>query len=395
MDRKEVWELILKELSGDLTAEEQAQLEIWVAAAPANRLWYDQMRDPENINWFLSTMKVDDEIVNQSWEWIEVKRKSNRGRLVKPWLFYTKYGLVSAAAVVIIFSAPMIFQKKTNKSSSVVRDIAPGGNHATLTLGNGQILVLDSTHSGMIAEQAGTKIVKIDSGQIAYNQPSAEQAVLWNTIAVPRGGQYRLTLADGSRVVLNSGSSLQFPSSFAGRERRVILKGEGYFEVVHNPGLPFRVALPEQDSMEVAVLGTSFDVMAYPDEGQVKTTLLDGSVRVTNAGKSAVLNPDQVALTGKNGSLTVTPADTTARGNAAWAIGGMFYFSHADLKAIMRQISRWYSVDVEYGAGEFPKATFSGFIGRDKSLAVVMDVLRFYGIELKYEINGRKITVQP
>lgn len=396
MDRKEVWELILKELSDDITPEESGDLKTWISASESNALWYERMRDPENINQFLSAMKDGDSIVEKSWRQIQARQMQNEAKIIRPWFLQAKYmGLVVAASLVLLISGPVFYRLKPNDQSALTRDIAPGGNHATLTLGNGKVVVLDSAKDGLIAEQGTTKIVKEDAGNITYQGQLKEETIAWNTISVPRGGQYRVILPDGSKVVLNSSSSLRFPTAFQGHNRQVILKGEGYFDVVHNPDAPFVVKLEEMPAMQINALGTAFNIMAYVEEGPVKTTLLNGSVKVDNGDHSVLMLPDQVATAGSNGSLQLAAPDTSTRSNAAWAINGLFYFNHADIKSIMRQIARWYSVDVEYGSGPIPKGTYSGLVGRDKSLSVVMNILKFYGLDLKYQIDGRKIIVQP
>jgi ferric-dicitrate binding protein FerR (iron transport regulator) len=210
--------------------------------------------------------------------------------------------------------------------------------------------------------------------------------VLYNTVSTPRGGQYQLTLSDGSKVWLNASSSLRFPTAFPGTERRVEITGEAYFEVAGNESKPFVVDIAGKG--EVEVLGTQFNINAYEDEPAIKTTLLEGKVKVSesNGSQSSVLKPGQQAQLA-NGIRVMDNVDMEEI--MAWKTG-WFYFDRQELPAIMRQVSRWYDVDVRY-EGRISKKSFSGIVGRDNDIKDVLKIMENAGI--RFRIEGSSITV--
>lgn len=269
-------------------------------------------------------------------------------------------------------------------------DIAPGGNRAILTLADGTQIPLDSAGAGQLAQQGNTSIIKLDSGQLAYRTAaaSASATLLYNTISTPRGGQFRITLPDGTHVWLNASSSLRYPTAFTGAERRVELSGEAYFEVVEKAGMPFRIASHE---MEVEVLGTHFNVMAYDDEEVLKTTLLEGAVKVTRNGNSRKLQPGQQARVFRNdGSMDVLQ-DANTEEAVAWK-NGFIQFDGQDIKSAMRMLARWYNVDVAY-RGAVP-AHFRGIIPRNVPVSQVLKMMELTG-EVHFTIEGNTIIVSP
>ena len=203
---------------------------------------------------------------------------------------------IAAAAVIIVLLSAGVYYISSNHNVKIAskktqqqfknNDVAPGGKKAVLTLANGTQIILDSAGNGALTQQGNVKIIKLNNSQLLYNSLNGSSTlpktgeVLYNTISTPRGGQYQVVLADGSKVWLNAASSLRFPTSFTGGERKVELTGEGYFEVVHNAAKPFKVSLGKLDGAEIEVLGTHFNVNAYDDETAIKTTLLEGSVKV-------------------------------------------------------------------------------------------------------------------
>ena len=225
--------------------------------------------------------------------------------------------IISAAAIIIIISVGALFYmdylKKSEAKHAVLEaksDISPGGNIATLTLADGRKISLTDAKNGQLAEQSGIKISKTADGQLVYNITNAEnssQSLSYNTIETPPGGQYQVILPDGSKVWLNSASSLRYPVRFTGNERKVEISGEAYFEVAHNIKMPFRVI---NSSQIVEVLGTHFNIMAYPDESSTNTTLLEGSVRIIKENKSKIISPGQQTRV-KNGDIDVASVDVT------------------------------------------------------------------------------------
>jgi len=275
-------------------------------------------------------------------------------------------------------------------SRSFKSDIAPGGNRAILTLADGTQIPLDSAGAGQLAQQGNTNIIKLDSGQLAYHSAtgSTSAALLYNTIATPRGGQFRITLPDGTQVWLNASSSLRYPTSFTGRERRVELSGEAYFEVAKNAGMPFRIASKE---MEVEVLGTHFNVMAYDDEAVLKTTLLEGAVKVTRNGSSRQLQPGQQARVYRESGGMDVLQDANTEEAVAWK-NGFIQFEGQDIKTAMRMLARWYNVEVDY-RGTVP-AHFRGIIPRNVPVSQVLKMMELTG-EVHFTIEGNRIIVSP
>jgi ferric-dicitrate binding protein FerR (iron transport regulator) len=259
----------------------------------------------------------------------------------------------------------------------------PGSNKAILTLGNGDRISLTDAADGELARQGDTRISKTKDGQLLYEPENgaAGGMVKRNTISTPRGGQYRIDLPDGTRVWLNAASSLAFPASFAGLdERSVELTGEAYFEVAKDAGKPFKVI---SNAHTVEVLGTHFNINAYNDEPDIKTTLLEGAVRVNGS----MLRPGQQSVLA-NGRLSIRNAETDME--TAWK-NGEFIFNGQDFKTVMRTISRWYDVDVVY---EYDPKPFriGGEVSRSRSITEVLKMLEVTG-GVKFKLEGRTIKV--
>lgn len=255
------------------------------------------------------------------------------------------------------------------------QDVAPGGNKAILTLADGSKISLDEAKNGNVAEQAGTRITKATEGRIIYLPDASESAASvtgFNTIETPAGGQYQVQLPDGTGVWLNASSSLRYPVRFSGKTRTVEITGEAYFEVAHNADIPFIVSSAKQ---EVKVLGTHFNIMAYPDENMVKTTLLEGSVKVTAGKSELLLRPGQQSEANANEVRLNKDADTDIA--VAWRYGKI-QFMDSDIRSIMRMLSRWYNVEVEFTGGPIVN-NFGGSVSRSKNLSEVLKVLEATG----------------
>lgn len=266
-------------------------------------------------------------------------------------------------------------------------DVLPGGDKATLTLADGSTIVLDDAQNGTLAQQGNSKIIKHD-GRISYdliNKNSNE--IVYNTIATPKGGQYQLELPDGSQVWLNATSSIHFPTSFTGNERRIEITGEAYFEIARNPNMPFIVTV---NKAEVQVLGTHFNVNAYNDEDNVKTTLLEGSVKFVNGDNVNILKPGQQAQLTKDG-MTKVVSDVDVNGVVAWK-NGIFDFENAGIETVMRQFSRWYDVEIEYKGKT--DDLFIAEMRRNIKLSDALKALELTG-KVKFDIQGKKIIVMP
>ncbi len=309
--------------------------------------------------------------------------------------FYRNWWAAAAAVLALALGYYLIFSPKPQKEIAsanahpMKNDVAPGGNRAILTLGNGSTIILVSARNGTLAQQGNSRIIKTDSDQLTYNSLLEKPSeVVYNTLSTPNGGQYQLTLSDGSKVWLNAASSITFPTSFIGKERKVTITGEVYFEVSHDITKPFIVNVADE---ELRVLGTHFNINAYSDEAVVKTTLLEGSVKVTvtSSQQSTIIKPGQQTQL-KSTQLAVID-DVNTDEVVAWKEGS-FHFESADLKTILRQFARWYDVEVMYESA-IPKDRFFVIMSRNSTLASVLKALQANGI--KFHIEGKKLIVQP
>ena len=299
----------------------------------------------------------------------------------------------AAAAVLLVGMAGawLLFVRKTPReiapmSQRYRNDVGPGRNAAVLTLAGGKTILLDDSTHGTISQQ-GSTVVLNNSGQLVYNASSGNVSeVFYNTLTTQKGNQYHLTLPDGTRVWLNAVSSITFPTAFAGKERRVTISGEAYFEVAKNQQKPFIV---QQADVTVEVLGTSFDVNGYGDDSALKTTLVEGKIRVGRAGLASVLQPGQQAVIGKaEGGISIDP-NPDIEAVLAWK-NGDFSFKNADIGSIMRQVERWYDVDVVYDAPV--SGHFVADIPKNVPLSHLLKLLELTD-QVHFRIEGKKITV--
>lgn len=277
--------------------------------------------------------------------------------------------------------------KKPEKMVAVKKaPLAPGSDKAVLTLADGTTIPLDSAGNGALAQQGGTSITNAN-GALSYKAGNNGNEVMYNTVATPHGGQYQLTLADGSQVWLNAASSIRFPTAFTGRERVVEITGEAYFEIASNASQPFSVKV---NDIQVKVLGTSFNIMAYADEQAVKTTLVTGAVQLTQGKNTSVLKPGlQASLSGDKG-FVISEADMEQA--LAWK-EGRFRFRNTNIKTIMRQLSRWYNMEVDY-KGDVSDIDLTGVISRREEAEKLLKALETTQ-RVHFEVNGNKVTVSP
>jgi transmembrane sensor len=301
-----------------------------------------------------------------------------------------------AAAIIFLVGASsllyLISNEKEKKEQTIVSankhlesaEIAPGGEKALLTLADGNKIVLENAANGQLANQGGVKIVKLSNGQVSYDLSglSVKETML-NTMSTPKGGQYQVTLPDGTKVWLNASSSITFPTAFIDNKRQVKITGEIYFEIAKNKEKPFIVDV--NGLTTVQVLGTSFNVNSYENEGVIKTTLVDGSIRVNN---NVILQPGQQAIiTSSEEKPNVTNADLDQA--LAWK-NGIFDFTGNDLKNVMRQLERWYDIKVEY-KGSVSNTIFKGKMYRNTNLSDVLEMLKRMGV--KFELEGKTLIV--
>lgn len=323
-------------------------------------------------------------------------------------------GYIVAATVLLMLGSVAYLTLSRHPSSvtappqpALAADIQPGGNKAILTLADGRRIDLDSSANGVLARQGSSKVSKLSDGQLAYNKlnKSADERPLplaFNSLSTPRAGQFTLTLPDGSKVWLNNASTLRYPVSFTGFDhRQVELTGEAYFEIAKDAAHPFRVLIHKpstsatsapitDDAGLVEVLGTSFNIMAYSDEPDQRTTLVDGSIKFIRAGNSALLKPEQQSILDAQGALHVIP-QVNVQEVTAWK-NGYFHSDHANLETIMRQLARWYDIDVKY-EGRPAQQEYMGRIQRSLPLSAVLKGLE--NEQVHFKLEGRELTVMP
>ena len=393
MKKKTLQDLLRKKHKGTISDEEQEQLTTWESAL-----------DREEGLLELHTPEEQIQLQRRMWEQIEGNANLS-GKLIQFSTHQGKrrwYSFAAAASILILLgiSGYLFFLRKPNREVAnnpdarplLKTDVAPGSNRALLILGNGSAIQLDSAQNGLLTRQGNANITKMANGQLAYNLLNEKPTdILFNILTTPRGGQYQLTLPDGSRVWLNAASSIRFPSSFTGKERKVQITGEVYFEVAKDAARPFRVDVETGKGApaEIEVLGTDFNVNAYSEEPDIKTTLLEGSVRIKKENAAQLLSPGQQASMTTTGIKMEENVDLSKV--IAWK-NGFFWFDNTDLHTLMRQVSRWYNVDVQF-EGQIPEEGFSGKISRSEPLSRFMRVLEVNDVHIKME--GRKITIMP
>lgn len=323
----------------------------------------------------------------------QVKNEIHNSAKIHSSRLWIKVAVAASIALLVTFGSYVLMRNSTTKYTAEhsVKDVAPGSNKAVLTLANGQTIILDSSHNGKLANQNGHKVTKVNNGLITYQAENkwskAHGPVEYNTLKVPRGGQYQLILSDGTKVWLNAASSIRYPAAFKGKERRVFVNGEVYLEVANDDKHPFIVHTRRYD---ITVLGTHFNVMAYDNEPEVCTTLLEGSIMVALPGAEApiiIKSGQQASVNDLSQAIQVKKVNAE---NAATWIHGFLSLNDCSVQEVMNKLSRWYNVDIEY-AGTVPEKKFGGILNRNAELSDVLAVLSTVGIHTQLE--DRKIIV--
>lgn len=381
--------LLQKYLDGQCTMAETEELYGWLQSSGSHRSLLAAMQRE-----FEKTMGERHEIPSELSDRIETRLLQDISREKVVTIHQrTRVRWAAAAAVVLLLGSGIYYYmnsvspRKTfatnNGTVADTGDIAPGTNKAILILANGDVVTLDSAGNQVINQ--GQTIVRQKNGQLEYAVHGNSDAVVYNTLTVPRGGQFNIVLPDGSHVWLNAASSMRYPTAFNGNRREVELQGQGYFEVAPNARQPFFVKV---NNLEVQVLGTRFDVMAYADEKSINTTLLEGLVSVKNGTTEQRLRPGQQAIVDPaTGSMVVRPADVDQV--IAWKTG-FFEFDNASLGDILRQLARWYDIDVSYNQMGNERL-FGGRISRSLPLSDILHMLEANGST--FLLSGRKLTV--
>lgn len=395
-------QLAEKKMLGTITAEEQQQLSEWLQQLKAGDqlIWESQDANEEELK-----IRLWNRIQESTQMQIPVVRVRRIG-----WMKY------AAAAILIIGMGAYLWNYTQKEKPSVAEtdphpvknDIAPGINAPVLTLADGRQISLDSSRGGVLTKQGSAEVQKSAGGQIIYSSQLPAKELIYNSLTVPRGSQVvTLTLADGSRVWLNAESSVRYPVVFVGNERRVEIEGEAYFEVAKDKTKPFivSIAYPPLEGvarsagggpspaggggLEIEVLGTQFNVNAYKDEVGIKTSLIEGSVKIIDSrlptADSRILKPGEAYLNEK----VIT---TDIEQDIAWK-NGRFLFNGATIETILRQAARWYDVTIEY-KGKLPQVNYMGDVSRQENISELLKILEQTGTIL-FTIEGKKVIVTP
>ncbi|SHE88107.1 FecR family protein [Pedobacter caeni] len=383
--------LIEKYINGTASPQEREQLLDWYRS-----------QQPEQVEWPAATETEETETYNRMLSGIDQQIDQQIDRTYKAPVPQTKwYYMAAAAAVFLVGSLAVYFYNDQPAAApmpalSFKNEVKPGGNKAILTLADGSEVVLDGATKESFAHQQEVNIARVGEGQLSFDRQSdtqipASTAVKYNVISTPKGGQYRVVLPDGTKVWLNAVSSIRFPSYFSAGERKVEISGEVYFEVTKNKTMPFRVISGDQ---ALEVLGTKFNVNAYANEGQISTTLAEGSVRLkrSSSAASSILKPGEQSQL-KTGKSKLAPKIVTAdlEEVLAWK-NETFIFNDTPITEVMQQIERWYDVELVY-SGHKPDLLFTGIIPRNSNLSTFLKVLEGTG-GLKFGIDHQKVIIQ-
>lgn len=380
-------ELILKSFQNQLTEAEKQELQEWLSAQPQNKELYDSLLHPDLQQKADLIQHLHPE---KSWSKLE---KSIPFRHSAPLLTFTKY----AAILLLLLTAGWFLyltHEKTGHSSIPPTTVSsapiPGSSKAMLILESGKTIELTQGQSFQLQQDSNTRLNNTDNMlRVETTGTSTANTDNYSTLAIPKGGEYQLLLSDGSKIWLNSDSRLRFPAVFNGDQRKVFLDGEAYFEVSHNPQKPFIVVTKE---MEVKVLGTRFDVKAYPEDNLVYTTLVSGAVKTNHiySPDSIILRPNQQCIYNKT-DKKMAARNIDPESFLGW-VHGRFIFEDESLEEIMKQVSRWYDVNIVYQYPQLAQYHFTGNVDRFDNVSTLLQMIeKTYNIS--FTINEKNIVV--
>ncbi len=394
MEKEDFHKLLDKYMSGEASLEEEQRL----------LNFYGSFAEPSEQTDLPENNPLGDRIFDK----INVQINPSEDYTPSFYSYYLKPISVAAMILMVISISLYFYSNRKLAGPSVEQqfteintknDILPGNNKAILILADGSRISLDDAERGLLASQGNTAITKTNSGEIVYEKNPADKkknalvASVINTIQTPKGGKYQIRLPDGSKVWLNSASTLSYPTAFTGKERIVKLKGEAYFEIAPRKSMPFRV---ESDDQIVEVLGTHFNVNSYDNEDFTKTTLIEGSVKVilntrsNISGKTKLLKPgEQSSINSSKSDIKIENVDTEKA--IAWK-NGYFKFKNTPIQEIMREVERWYDVELIY-EGNMPTDEFTGFVSNDVNISAVLKILEQSG-GVKFTVKGKKLKVK-
>lgn len=377
MDHQRLADLLNRYADNSITVEETGELLSWLEANPNHPMAEEVGEEFLLANQHVPTnLEPYQSIVNNI---LAADRPVIRN------VYPIKRMLAYAAAIALLIGGLLYnLLKESHPPATIAKTITPAINGAILTRSNGQQINLDTLQTTNLGKEDGTA-VKLNKGLLAYEGAGNSGNMVYNTIQTPNGRTFHVILQDGTSVWLNAGSSITYPVAFNGASREVRITGEVYFDVAQAANQPFKVNI--DNKAWVQVLGTAFNINAYKDEPYIATTLIQGAVKTGNKQNEAILHPGQQAIANTDGSLLLKDVEPSAI--TAWR-NGFFHFENASIPAVMRQLARWYDVDVRY-EGTPPTRTFSGEIGRDLSLQQVLAILET--MRIHYTINQREIII--
>lgn len=373
---------VILHLEGRLDDDDQQQLHDWMQASPANEQAVAEFMNEERLKEGLKGLYLSRERIWQRLDAaVQDRQQPAAGRLVR-----MKWWAAAAVLLLLVTTGSYFLFVRHPKPATVtappIAVVPAGSNKALLTLADGTVVPLDSAASHLI--QQGNTTVQLQKGQLQYVANGTAAADAWNKLSIPRGSQYQIGLPDGSRVWLNAASTLRYPLAFTGKYRRVELIGEAYFAIAPDSKQPFIVDI---GATAIQVLGTEFNVNAYPEEMKLKATLVSGLISIKTTSTEQVIRPGKMAVVTSDGGCIVTTADVNAA--TAWK-SGYFRFDDDDLPTMMRKLERWYDITVKY-EGKVPERRFSGEIGLNTPLS---DVLEFLNkTKIHYKKEGNAITI--
>ena len=383
MEQNEQYEkiagMIARFLRSELSADEEAELKAWVEENDEHKVLWDRLTDPRYLEEHLQYWE-NNKSKKASWKRLSAEISGKRPPMRIAARKVLRYAAIFLPLIFICGAGFYFFRYQDNGGETLeLADlhILPQGKVAQLILANGKTVSLSDSAQESITEKDGTKVHNRLS-ELSYVSGSNERhtETLYNILVTPRGGEYRIDLSDGTKVWLNAASSLRYPTQFKGKERKVYLSGEAYFEVAKDAAHPFVV---NADRTDITVLGTKFNVSAYPDDPSQKTTLAEGAVRINDAGNSngVILEPGYEAVVAKNGgAIQVNKVNVEAA--LAWK-NGMFIFDGESLGSLMRKLSRWYNVDVKYDDGVDTLFHFTGRIQRYEDITGILHLMELTG----------------
>jgi len=380
--------LLARKLYGTLTASEEAELEAWLNKSAGNREILEKLLSESTRKQEIEHLHAFDEETALKKVWARIGQpESTRRSTLRTYMIR----IAAAAAIVIALSVSFRIYKVKSPTERFSyqgksTEISPGANKAILILSNGTKIDLQTAKSGKIATQAGAVVSKRADGKIDYQGDGAATTDALNTLSVPKGGQYELTLPDGTRVWLNAASSLTYPVAFSGKERQVKLTGEAYFEVAKDAGKPFFVNVDGKQTVEV--LGTHFNIRAYDDDPDIRTTLLEGSVKVSGKNSHAIIKPGQMAVNDLKAPLVVRNADLDEV--MGWK-NGLFVFNDERIEDVLRIAARWYDVEVEYQT-DVSQKKLRGIISKYNNIRELLDNITITS-GIHYKIEGRRVIL--